>query len=70
MFENKNHVNETEQNKRTTNGQFDITTLKDSQTSKSENFNKSDRENFYHWELPKKLWVVLEEETTAGRHED
>ena len=49
MFENKNHVNETEQNKRTTSGQSDISTLKDSQTSKVENFVKMDRDNFYHW---------------------
>ena len=50
MFENKNHVNETIQNKRTSSGQSDISTLKDSQTSKVENFDKMARENFYHWE--------------------
>ena len=59
MFENKNHENETEQNKRTTSRQSDISTLKDSQTSKSENFNKSDRENFYHWGATQELMGII-----------
>ena len=48
-FENKNHVNETEQNKRTTSGQSDNSTLKVSQISNTENIDNMDRENFYHW---------------------
>ena len=42
-------MNETEQNKKTTSGQSEISTLKDSQTSNTENFDNMDRENFYHW---------------------
>ena len=49
MLENKNHVNETEQNERTTSGQSDINSLEDSQTSKVVNCDNMDRENFYHW---------------------
>ena len=48
MFKNENNVNKTEQNKRTTSGQSDISTLKDRQTPKVENFDKIDRGNFYH----------------------
>ena len=47
-FENKNHVNETKQNKKTTSGGSYISTLKVSQTSNTENFDDMDRENFYH----------------------
>ena len=47
-FENKSNVNETEQNKKTTSGQSDISTLKDSQTLNTETFDNMDRENFYH----------------------
>ena len=47
-FKNKNHVNQTEQNKKTTSGQSDICTLKVSQTSNTENFDNMDREHFYH----------------------
>ena len=59
MFENKNHVNETEQNKRTTSGHSDISTLKDSQTSKVENFEKMDRENFYHCGATREIMDII-----------
>ena len=59
LFENKNHVNETEQSERTTSGQSDITTLKDSQTSKNENFDKMDSENFYHWGATREIMDII-----------
>ena len=65
MFQNKNHVKETEQNKRTSSGQSDISTLKDSQTSRVEIFDKT----FTTAKLPEKLWILIEEETTARRQE-
>ena len=45
-FENKSHVNETEQNKKTTSGQSDISTPKDSQQSNIENSDNMDHENW------------------------
>ena len=59
MFENKNHVNESERNKRTLSGKSDISTLKDSQTSKVENFDKRDRGNFYHWGATRELMEIF-----------
>ena len=48
-FQNKNHVNKTDQSKRTTSGQSDINTLKSGQSSKDNEHENLDRENFYHW---------------------
>ena len=58
-FENKSHVNETEQNKKTTSGQSDISTLKDRQRSNIENFDNMDRENFYHWGATRELMDII-----------
>ena len=58
-FENKSHVNETEQNKKTTSGQSDISTLRDSQTSNTENFDNMDRENFYHWGATREIMDII-----------
>ena len=59
MFENKNHVNETEPNERSTSGQSNKSYLKDSQTSKIENCDKLDCENFYHWGATRKMMDVI-----------
>ena len=69
-FENKSHVNETEQNKKTTSGQSDISTLKDSQTSNTETFDNMDREKFITGELPEKLWISFEEGLIVRKQED
>ena len=58
-FENKSHVNETEQNKKTTSGQSDISTPKDSQTSNIENFDNMDRENFYQWGATREIMDII-----------
>ena len=58
-FENKNHVNETKQNKKTTSGQSDISTQKVSQTSNAENFDNMDRENFYHWGATREIMDII-----------
>ena len=58
-FESKNHVNETGQNKKTTSGQSDISTLKVSQTSITENFDNMDRENFYHWGATREIMDII-----------
>ena len=59
IFENKNNVNETEQNKKTTSGQSEISTLKDSQTLNTENFENMDRENFYHWGPTREIMDII-----------
>ena len=58
-FENKSHVNETEQNKKITSGQSDISTPNDSQTSNIENFDNMDRENFYHWGATREIMDII-----------
>ena len=59
IFENKSNVNETEQNKKTTFGQSEISTLTDSQTSNTENFDNMDRENFYHWGATREIMDII-----------
>ena len=58
-FENKNHVNETEQNKKTTSGQSDISIPKDSQTSNIEIFDNMERENFCHWGATREIMDII-----------
>ena len=53
-------MNETEQNKKTTSGQSDISTPKDSQTSNIENFDNMDRENFYHWGATREIIDIIQ----------
>ena len=69
-FDNENHVNETEQNKRTTSGQSDNSTLKNSIQRKHEENAKMDSENFYHWGPPERSWMTLEEKTLAPKQGD
>ena len=54
MFENQNHVNETKQNKKTTSGQSDISTSKDSQTVKLKTLTKWIAKTFITGEPPEK----------------
>ena len=58
-FENKSYVNGTEQNKKTTSGQSDISTPKDIQTTNIENFDNMDRENFYHWGSTREIMDII-----------
>ena len=52
-------MNETEQNKNTTSGQSDNSTLKVSQASNTENFDNMDRENFYHWGATREIMDII-----------
>ena len=68
-FENKNHVNETKQNKITTSGLPEVSTLKISKLNGKKANDKMDREIFYHWGLPEKSWTSSSEEITAPKQE-
>ena len=59
IFENKNNVNKIEQNKITTSGQSDISTLKTSRKSYIEINDKMDRENFYHWGSTREIMDII-----------
>ena len=64
-FEIKNSVNEIEQGKPTTSGQSDISTSKSSHILLQQNPNeKMDRENFYHWGTPVRLWISSDPENS------
>ena len=59
IFENKNDVKELEQNKITTSGQSDISTLKSSKPLKDKESGKMDREIFYHWRATKEIIDIV-----------
>ena len=48
-FQNKYHVNKTDNSEKTTSGQSEINTAKTSSNTTSETNGKKDRENLYHW---------------------
>ena len=59
MFEDKNHVNKTKHEEKTTSGHSDISTLEDSQTVKDEILGNINRENFYHWGDTREIMDII-----------
>ena len=56
--QNEKHVNEIEQNRITTSGQSEISTLKFSKPSDKTANEKMDRENFYHWGATREIMDI------------
>ena len=66
--ENEKHVNEIEQNRITTSGQSEISTLKFSKSSDKTANEKMDRENYYHWGATRKIMDIIRRNNNQPRN--